>query len=183
MLRELESVTGSEASSASDRMPGVVSEVLETMFFTEAEPAACDHTWLQSASPVRVRFEGSHSGELLLALSDEAADPLAAGFLGLEPMELTGTQRAQVLEELANIMCGALLSHLWPESRLALASPELAAWQEWPAENTRTGQSSAGDGFAQGAFGDALHRCFLLPEGMLAVSVRWMRASADNEPD
>ena len=64
----------------------------------------------------------------------------------------------QVMQELSNILCGALLSHLWPESKLALAPPELAAWEEWPHQEL--------------ASQIVLHRCFLLPEGMLALSVR-----------
>lgn len=173
MLRELDPVTRPETASPDEimphLMPGIISEVLETMFFTEAEPAACEHGWLPSAPCVRVRFEGSHRGQLLLALSQDAADPVAAGFLGLEPLELTEMLRAQVLEELANIVCGALLSHLWPDSKLALASPELAAWEEWPAQGAPAGPQPA---FA----GNLFHRCFLLPEGKLAVSLRLTRS-------
>jgi hypothetical protein len=139
-------------------MQQVASEVLETMFFTEPERAACEHGWLRAASCARIHFEGSYCGEMQMALSEEASDPVAASFLGLEPMELTDAQRGQVIQELTNIMCGAMLSRLWPESRLALASPELMAWQEWMDEG-------------------ALHHCFSIPEGMLAISVRLMTAS------
>jgi len=54
-----------------------------------------------------------------------------------------------------------MLSHLWPESRLALASPELTAWQDWPG---------------------ALHRCFLIPEGTLAISIRLISTSSADAP-
>lgn len=131
----------------------VAAEVLETMFFTEAELAACDHAWTESAPCARIHFDGSHSGEMLLAVSGEAADPIAASFLGLDIAELTEAQRGQVIAELSNILCGAMLSQLWPESTLALAAPELTPWQEWPAAGT-------------------LHRCFQIPEGMVAVSIR-----------
>lgn len=140
-------------SPMDDVLQQVATEVLETMFFTEAELATCEHGWLETARCARIRFEGSHFGEMLLGVSVEAADPIAAGFLGLEQMELTNAQRGQVIQELANILCGAMLSHLWPESNLALLSPDLEAWQEW-----------SGDG--------ALHRCFTLPEGPLAISLR-----------
>ena len=151
-----------------DTVHSVVSEVLETMFFSEAEPAGCEHAWLVSAPCAWVRFEGSHCGEMQLAASMDAADAIAAGFLGLDPVELTEPVRGQVLEELANILCGALLSQLWPESKLALASPKLTVWQEWTSpEWTRP------EWLSQGAPGQAvLHRCFLLPEGMLAISIR-----------
>jgi CheY-specific phosphatase CheX len=139
--------------SAGDTIQHVAAEVLETMFFTEAEAAACEHGWLATAHCARIRFEGSHLGEMLLGVSAEAADPIASSFLGLDPMELTDAQRGQVIQELSNILCGAMLSHLWPESQLALLSPELEPWREWAAEG-------------------ALHRCFQLPEGMLAISIR-----------
>jgi CheY-specific phosphatase CheX len=143
-----------QAGQTADQVADTVAaEVLETMFFTAAEPAACEHAWLGVAQTARVRFSGSHRGEMLLAVSAEAADPVAASFLGLEPDELTNTQRGQVIQELANILCGALLSRLWPESTLALSAPELANWEDWPAEG-------------------ALHRCFLIPEGMVAILIR-----------
>lgn len=140
--------------AASDTVRVVAAQVLETMFFTEAELAPCEHAWLGLAPCARIRFEGSHFGEMLLGVSAEATDPIAASFLGLDPVELTDAQRGQVIQELTNIFCGAMLSHLWPESQLALSSPELTPWMEWP-----------GDGL--------LHRCFTIPEGMLAISIRF----------
>jgi hypothetical protein len=144
--------------AASETIQQVAAEVLETMFFTTAEVAGCEHGWLSAASCARIRFAGSYCGEMLLGVSVEAVDPIAASFLGLDPMELTDAQRGQVIQELSNILCGASLSHLWPESKLALSSPELASWQEWPASG-------------------ALHRCFAISEGMLAISVRLIPAT------
>ena len=145
--------------AASETMQQVTAEVLETMFFTAAEVASCEHGWLSKTRCARIRFEGSHCGEMLLGVSVEAVDAIAASFLGLDPMEVTDAERGQVIQELSNILCGATLSHLWPESKLALSSPELAAWQEWP-----------GSG--------ALHRCFAIPEGLLATSVRLIPATS-----
>lgn len=152
---EGEAQGGQTADQVADK---VAADVLETMFFTEAEPAACEHAWLQAAPTARVRFSGSHHGDMLLGVSVEAADPIAASFLGLEPAELSDAQRGQVIQELANILCGALLSRLWPESTLALSSPELTPWEDSPAVG-------------------ALHRCFIIPEGMVAISVRLEAAS------
>lgn len=142
--------SGQTADQVADQ---VAADVMETMFFTEAEPVACEHAWLQAAPTARIRFSGSHHGEMRLGVSLEAADPIAASFLGLEPAELTDAQRGQVIQELANILCGALLSRLWPESTLALSSPELTGWEDSPPQG-------------------ALHRCFIIPEGMVALSVR-----------
>jgi hypothetical protein len=160
MLPELEQqLPLDQEPRASDVIQLVAAEVLETMFFTDAQVDVCDHAWLETAPCARIHFEGSHFGEMLLAVSLEAAVPIAASFLGLAEDELTDPQRGQVIQELANIFCGAMLSHLWPESKLALASPELEAWQEWAAEGT-------------------LHRCFTLPEGRLAISIRLLPQAA-----
>src|SRR5277367_1102354 len=88
--------------TAADTVRAVAAEVLETMFFTEAEPAICEHAWLvpnlsgSSACCARIRFEGSHHGEMLLGVSMQAADPIAASFLGLELGELTDARRGEV---------------------------------------------------------------------------------------
>lgn len=139
----------------------VAAEVLETMFFAQAVPAACSHDWLSSAVSDRIAFEGSHSGELRLSVSAEAADSLASAFLGLDPPELTEALRAQVILELTNILCGAIMSHLWPESKLALRPPEIAAAK--PPD-----------------FGSALHRCFELPEGKLALWLEWQEGPLES---
>jgi len=130
----------------------VSAEVLETMFFTEAVPVECEHGWLASALSTRVDFDGSHSGEMWLALSEPAIPGIAGAFLGLDPDEAAAEQRSQVIQELANILCGAVLSSLWPESQLQLEQPVLTTW----------GCASQG----------AWHACLALEEGMLAISIR-----------
>jgi len=153
-LEQQEQPSPPEQQSPMDQvLQHVAAQVLETMFFTEAELTACEHAWLEAGSSARIGFEGSHFGEMLFGLSAEAVDPIAASFLGLDPAELTAAQRGQVIQELTNILCGAMVSHLWPESRLSIASPELTSWQEWATEGT-------------------LHRCFAIPEGNLAISIR-----------
>jgi Chemotaxis phosphatase CheX len=145
---------GQTADRVADQVADqVASEVLETMFFTEAEPVACEHAWLGAAHTARIRFDGSHRGEMLLGVSGEAVDSIAASFLGVEAGEASDAERGQVIQELANILCGALLSRLWPESTLALSSPELTRWEEPPSVGM-------------------LQRCFVLPEGRVALSVR-----------
>ena len=129
----------------------VAAEVLETMFFEEALPSACEHAWLAQAVSAQLSFDGSHCGEFLLSVSPDTARSIAAGFLAVDPEEMSGTQTGEVILELANILCGALMSTLWPESNLSLGTPELV---------------SAGHRFPE-----ARHCCFSLPEGQVAVSV------------
>jgi hypothetical protein len=137
----------------------VSSEVLETMFFTEAMPAECEHGWFASAMTVQVAFDGSHSGEMWLAVGGEAVPALASAFLALDPEEAGEMERSQVMLELANILCGAVLSSLWRESRLQLDAPKLAEWQ------------CAGEG--------VWHCCLVLPEGRLAISIRLVEVRAE----
>ena len=157
MPQELETVCPSnEDAGLGAAIERVAAQVLETMFFTEVVVSECEHRWLRSAFSARVAFEGSHFGEIVLSASLAAARSISSGFLGVDPEEMTAAQRDQVILELANITCGAVLSNLWPESRLSLSSPELA-----------------GEHLPEGA----VHRCFALPEGKLAVSIR-LRSSA-----
>jgi hypothetical protein len=137
----------------------VGAEVLETMFFDEAVAAHCEHGWIQSAASVRLPFEGSHCGEFLLSVAPEVARSITPAFLGIDPEEVTEGQSSQVLLELANILCGSVLSHLWPDSDLNLGGPE-------PIQ-------------VEGPIEDALHECFRLTEGMLSVSIRVCRAEPD----
>jgi Chemotaxis phosphatase CheX len=141
-----------ESSAELEILDRVGAEVMETMFFSEAVASHCSHEWMGAAVGARVRFSGTHDGEFLVSVSQEAAQSVAAGFLGLDTIELAPAQLSQVILELANILCGAAMSHLWPESALALEAPELAD----PCDAIETG----------------CHRCFTLPEGMLAVTIR-----------
>jgi len=132
-------------------LDAAVAEVLETMFFTEATGESCCHESWESTAGARVGFEGTHCGAVYLGVSTDAARSMAAGFLGLDDAELTGTQLNQVMLEFTNIVCGAAMSRLWPESSLSLAPPEPL--------DTR--------GVPEGGW----HRCFALPDGMLAVTI------------
>jgi hypothetical protein len=134
-----------------EAVDGVVGEVLATMFFSDAEPARCEHGWIADAACVGVRFEGSHWGQVHLAVAREAVEPVASAFLGLDA-GADEAERLEVVLELANILCGAVLSRIWPESRLQLSAPEAALW---PGEEACS-----------------LHRCFEMPEGRLAFCVR-----------
>lgn len=133
----------------------VSATVLETMFFEEAVEIECEHAWLETAISVRLNFNGSHSGEFLLNVSPQAARCIAAGFLGLDADELAEGQAGQVMLELTNILCGAAMSNLWPESSLSLDPPELVSSSEIPPE--------------------FMHCCFQLPDGKVSVSLRVLR--------
>ncbi len=101
-------------------------EVLETMFFTstlgDAEPtgaAAAD--WLSAA----LSFRGGLRGRLRVRVPRHTARGLAAGFLGVEEAAVTAAQVGQVVCELANMLCGSVLSRLEEGALFELDSPAL----------------------------------------------------------
>ncbi len=103
---------------------GAVETVLETMFFSAplgpAEPE-------DGASVVEARlaFHGNPSGTLDVCLSEASARLLAAGFLGEDEETLSDSQPGEVVCELANMLCGSLVSKLETEESFDLTSPEL----------------------------------------------------------
>ncbi|MFB3776613.1 MAG: chemotaxis protein CheX [Bryobacteraceae bacterium] len=101
-------------------------EVLETMFFTSVteegdpptaagEPSIC----------ARLSFRGKPPGRFGVCVSIETGRRIAASFLGAEEEEVTEAQIGEVVSELANMLCGSVLSRLERETRFELSHPEL----------------------------------------------------------
>jgi len=110
-------------------LAAAASEVLETMFFTQVQGPAPSGA-PASAAPVaaRLAFEGSPSGVLTLAIAQPPARVLAANFLAAdEDAPLPESQLGFVVCELANMICGTLLSRIKTEEQFSLSSPELLA--------------------------------------------------------
>ena len=80
---------GEKAPEFGDVVVRVAAQVLETMFFEEAVPSACNHAWLATAISAHIYFDGSHCGEFLLSVSPDTAQSIASGFLGVGSGELT----------------------------------------------------------------------------------------------
>ncbi len=105
--------------------------VFETMCFscvlgTTPSPLDLHSTPLGAA----VQFTGTWSGRMELWASQQVAHSLATGFEG-EPCDCGAEEKpaknldqdlALVLQELANIVCGSLLTDLYPEGEFYLAS-------------------------------------------------------------
>ena len=134
-------------------------EALETMFFTDAVPVACEHAPEETLVAARVCFSGEPTGELSLVLTRDLARALAAGFLGVDARELSAEEESEVACELANILCGAVLSRVHPDSRVALSAP------------VSVSPRFQDDG--------ELHQCFQTPDGALTIS---MRLEKEREP-
>jgi two-component system chemotaxis response regulator CheY len=98
--------------------------VLETMCFSCVLNTT--HTELDTQSTplgVAVSFSGLLTGSLQLWASPQLASSLAMNFLGNESSASTSGADKSMLNELANMICGATLTELYPEGDFQLESP------------------------------------------------------------
>jgi len=101
-------------------------QVLETMFFTGILSAQEQTSLLgEGCISATVGFEGPPDGYMRISMATQTAAALASSFLGREPESLDPADCSGVAGELANMICGALLSHYAEESEFHLAAPVL----------------------------------------------------------
>jgi hypothetical protein len=125
-----------------------VPEVLETMFFATAVPgeAGCESDSLK----VRIEFRGSPSGVFAMALDREDARRLASAFLGCEPEQMSSEHDGLLACELANIVCGSVLSRAGAEGSFELGAPRLVS-EDFSEADVRAGfQLDTGGGLEIG---------------------------------
>jgi hypothetical protein len=101
-----------------------VEAVLETMFFTVPLRQA-DADAGEEVLVARVAFDGAPSGTLSVRISNASARNLAAAFLGEDEEVLTAVQISLVVCELANMLCGWILSQVEHDRHFNLNAPEL----------------------------------------------------------
>ena len=150
------------AASIAEVLPFSCEQVLETMFFTGVLAAEERCLGAECASETckvaaTVAFDGPPEGSLSIRLETATAAALASSFLGLDPDAVTEGDCRQVAGELANMICGSVLSRIAPESTLHLATPVVEDGSEIPG-----GEGTAG-------YPTAARVYFTLPEGGLEV--------------
>jgi len=106
-----------------------VNEVLEKMFFAQAM-GECPDSDPPGNSPadeiaVALTFQGEPSGSLLLRLTAAAARQIAADFLGIEISEVSDLRTSEVVRELANMICGSVLSRAESAATFQLDAPRI----------------------------------------------------------
>jgi len=101
------------------------SEVLETMFFTSIVGDAAREDSGAGSLSASLTFRGNPSGKFGVSLSPGTPRSIAANFLGLEEEALSDAQIGEVVCELANMLCGSVLSRLEKHNRFELLQPEL----------------------------------------------------------
>jgi CheY-specific phosphatase CheX len=106
-------------------LEAATAEVLETMFFATASGEAA--SWPPAAGDcvaASVAFSGTRNGNLTVRLPGGTARALAACFLGVDSEGPLGPgQVAEVVCEMANMVCGAALSRLDPDGEVRLGPP------------------------------------------------------------
>ena len=125
--------------------------VLERMFFTsplEEIEGAEMQTGCVSAS---LSFRGNPPGRFGVRVPTVTARKFAASFLGQEEETLTELQTNEVVCELANMICGSVLSRLEQDTQFELSQPMVEAGAV-PSRKPSTSK-----------------RTFLLDEGALAI--------------
>lgn len=121
-------------------LSGAVANVLERMFFLEVLGEAAEPPPEAETVTVDLSFEGDPPGRFRMRISRPAAKTVAADFLGEDAGSLTDRQSTEVTLELANMICGAVLSRIESSASFRLGTPQIAAGdtgKQRPAEETR----------------------------------------------
>ena len=97
------------------------------MFFLEVLGEIAEPPPEAEAVTVQVSFDGDPPGYFQLRIARPAANAVAADFLGEDLESLTDRQSTDVTLELANMICGAVLSRIESRAAFRLGSPEVVA--------------------------------------------------------
>ena len=108
-----------------------VVEVLEKMFFIDAITALPPDAAAQGpAVVVALEFDGDPPGVFRMSLARAAAVLIAADFLGEDADSLAGPRVDEVAKELANMICGAVLSRIESSVTFRLSPPDIIPQSE-----------------------------------------------------
>jgi len=119
-------------------LSSAVADVLESMFFLEALGETTEPPPQAEAVVARVTFDGDPPGCFHMRLARPAVNAVAADFLGEDAESLTEQQSREVTLELANMICGAVLSRIESSASFRLGTPEIL-----PGETSAPGSSEA----------------------------------------
>jgi CheY-specific phosphatase CheX len=108
-------------------LSSAVADVLERMFFLEGLPEAPEPAGGSETVTVHLTFDGDPPGCFEMRLARPAANTIAADFLGEDAGSLTDEQSADVTLELANMICGAVLSRIESRAAFRLGTPQIVA--------------------------------------------------------
>jgi CheY-specific phosphatase CheX len=114
-----------------------VNDVLEKMFFAQTLGESGPWESAGAAAPeicARLTFEGERGGALTTRMTYSAARQVAADFLGADEAAVPDQQVADVVCELANMICGSVLSRVESAGTFRLSAPRIVpSWTTPPA--------------------------------------------------
>ncbi len=112
-----------------------VADVLEKMFFVRSFGES-EETAAEPQMVAQMAFDGDPPGSLKLQVTAPAARSIAADFLGAEEADLRDSEVGDVICELANMICGSVLSRVESNTTFRLETPRIvpAAGSESPPE-------------------------------------------------
>ena len=117
-----------EPNEIQTALASAVEEVLETMCFASVLTSAAGVSPPEGGGTptitVQLRFEGSPSGGFRVSVPMKLARVIGAGFLGREESEISDSQAEEVVCELANMICGSVLSRLESKATFQITHPE-----------------------------------------------------------
>ena len=97
------------------------------MFFLEVLGEVAEPPPQPETVTVQVNFDGDPPGYFQMCIARPAANAVAADFLGEDLETLTVRQSTDVTLELANMICGAVLSRIESRAAFRLGSPKVVA--------------------------------------------------------
>jgi len=124
-----------KASEFAELVPGCCGEVLDSMYFTTVmetshpkeltEVGEDEQTAIDAEEyAFSLSFKGDICGWFGLHVGSATGRGLAANFLGEEETDLSAVEVGEVMGELANMLCGAVVSKVEGRSKFVLSHPE-----------------------------------------------------------
>jgi CheY-specific phosphatase CheX len=114
--------------SIHDALADSAREVLQRMFFVDLSAEVTDAGLGPPPAGIaaQVIFDGDPPGSFRLDLDTAVAQRVSADFLNEDEAELAPDRINEVVCELANMICGSVLSRIESSSTFRLAKPEIA---------------------------------------------------------
>jgi hypothetical protein len=123
-----------KASEFAELVPGCCGEVLDSMYFTTLMETSYPKELADAVEGEEIavgaedyafslRFKGDICGQFGLHVGPVEGRMLAANFLGEDEADLSTIEVADVIGELANMLCGAVVSKVEGRSKFVLSHP------------------------------------------------------------
>jgi len=112
-----------EHATAARQLAQSTCSVLEMMCSLATSPAGLSEESRARLRCVQVGFTGPVCGRMLIAADEGVAEMLAPAFLMLGGDQAAPDAAPAVLAEIANIVCGAMVTGLQPDGLFSISSP------------------------------------------------------------